>query len=198
MALAYVRVNAGVTSIVAANITDKRQDGTVCGVANNLMAAETDTLFLQFQAAMADYQATAEAEFDTWFATIQGALDGDTAGNLLNLINTHKADKNNPHDVTAAQVGAAIPPVKVTMLSAGAVQVADNTIYVFTGVTVMAVTYPVGDFECLMDISTGLAPVITFPAGTVYLGGPVTYAASKRYEISIRNGIVCAAEVKAS
>jgi hypothetical protein len=140
MVLAYVRVNAGVTAIAAANITDMRHDSSVCGIAGNLMGADTDTLFLT------------------------------------------KADK----------------PAKVTTLTGGAVTIADNTIYVFTGVTAMAVTFPAGDFECLIDVTFGASASVTFPAGTVYLGGAPTFEASKRYEISIRNGVVCAAEVKAA
>lgn len=47
-----------------------------------------------------------ENEFNTWFASIKNVLSGDTAGNLLNLINGHKDDKNNPHQVTVSQIGA--------------------------------------------------------------------------------------------
>ncbi len=38
--------------------------------------AEIDAMETQFQ-----------NDWDTWFSTVQGVLDGDTAGNLLNLIN---------------------------------------------------------------------------------------------------------------
>ena len=37
-----------------------------------------------------------EQNFNTWFATVQEVLDGDTAGQLLNLIAEHKAD-DMPH-----------------------------------------------------------------------------------------------------
>jgi hypothetical protein len=87
-------------------------------------------------------------------------------------------------------------PTVVTTLTGGAVTIADNTIYTFTGVTSMAVTFPTGDYECLMDITTGTGTItITFPAGTKYLSEAPTFEASKRYEISIRNGIVGVAEV---
>jgi hypothetical protein len=50
-----------------------------------------------------------EEEFDTWFNGIKDVLNESTAGNLLNLIENHKNDKNNPHNVTTEQIGAETP-----------------------------------------------------------------------------------------
>jgi hypothetical protein len=97
--------------------------------------------------------------------------------------------------VNTALTGKQAVPIYVTTLVGGAVTVADNTIYTFTGVTSMAVTFPASNYHCLIHITTGLAPTITFPAGTKYLGAIPVFEANKEYEISIRNGIVGAIEV---
>ncbi|MEA4894229.1 MAG: hypothetical protein VB064_03105 [Oscillospiraceae bacterium] len=97
MALADILVGAGVSSIVEANITDKRFDNVLCGVVSGVVdQIDTTNLFAQYN-----------DEFNTWFTTIQGILGQDEAANLLNFITAHTADKANPHEVTAVQVGAA-------------------------------------------------------------------------------------------
>lgn len=109
--LADVRVNANAIEIKQENITDLRLNTDLCGiVANQLQHVDTTTLFNQYQDWLTnateqgeeDLQASLEqfeAQFNTWFATVQDTLDGDTAGNLLNLINT-KADKKKTYNIT--------------------------------------------------------------------------------------------------
>lgn len=108
--LADIRVNANVVEIKQENITDLRLNSDLCGiVANQLQHVDTTTLFNQYQDWLAnateqgeeDLQVTLtqlEEEFNTWFETVQDTLSGDTAGNLLNLINT-KADKKKVYNV---------------------------------------------------------------------------------------------------
>ena len=82
LVLAEVAVSAGATSISAKDITDKRQDETVCGVvAGVVKQVETSALFAQFKDA-----------FDTWFESIKGQLDGDVAGMISNKIEAVKTD----------------------------------------------------------------------------------------------------------
>lgn len=107
LALADISIAKGIVSISQAYITDTRLNADLCGIVNSLIQVDTTTLLNQYEAGMQAKEAQFTQDFNTWFATIQGSLDGDTAGNLLNLINNHKADKNNPHEVTAAQIGAA-------------------------------------------------------------------------------------------
>jgi hypothetical protein len=78
MELAEIYVSAGATAITAANITDKRADTSVCGYVTGLVD-QIDTT---------DMWAQLQADFETWFEGIRGQLDGDTAGNLQNQINT--------------------------------------------------------------------------------------------------------------
>ncbi len=107
LALADISIAKGIVSISQAYITDTRLNTGLCGIVNSLIQVDTTTLLNQYEAGMQAKEAQFTQDFNDWFATIQAALDGDTAGNLLNLINNHKSDKNNPHEVTAAQIGAA-------------------------------------------------------------------------------------------
>lgn len=109
--LADIRVNANVIEIKQENITDLRLNSELCGiVAVPLQHVDTTTLFNQYQdwlenateegeEALQLTQEELEEQFNTWFATVQDTLSGDTAGNLLNLINT-KADKKDVYNVT--------------------------------------------------------------------------------------------------
>lgn len=104
LAIADVLVGVAATSITSASITDRRYDSAMCGVVTGtVQQIDTSAFAAQVQSFLDD----SEAEFTTWLNGLQDVLDESTAGNLLNLINTHKADTSNPHQVTAAQVGAA-------------------------------------------------------------------------------------------
>lgn len=104
LAIADVLVGVAATSITSASITDRRYDSTLCGVVTGtVQQIDTSAFAAQVQSFLDD----SEAEFSTWLNGLKDILDESTAGNLLNLINTHKADTNNPHQVTAAQIGAA-------------------------------------------------------------------------------------------
>ena len=103
--LADIRVNANIIEITQENITDLRLNTQLCGiVANQLQHVDTTTLFNQYQdwlkrvtgqaeINISNMKTEFENNFNNWFQTVQTVLDGDVAGNLLNLINT-KADKS--------------------------------------------------------------------------------------------------------
>jgi hypothetical protein len=69
--LAQIAVTSGAGAVSQAMITDERE---LSGI---IVPGNLSTLRTQMQ-----------TEFDEWFATVVATLDGDTAGNLLNLINT--------------------------------------------------------------------------------------------------------------
>lgn len=119
--LADIRVNANAIEIKQANITDLRLNTEICGiVANQLQHVDTTTLFNQYQSWLTEVTGEAEADleqmkldfetylnnlkitfssdFTTWFQTIKDVLDGDTAGHLLNLVNT-KSDKKKTYNI---------------------------------------------------------------------------------------------------
>jgi hypothetical protein len=109
LGIADVSIAKGTISISQANISDLRLNSTLCGVVNSLIQVDTTTLLNQYEVGMQQKEDDFTQQFIEWFQGIKGTLSGDVAGNLLNLINTHKNDTNNPHNVTASQVGAETP-----------------------------------------------------------------------------------------
>lgn len=108
--LADIRVNANVIEITQENITDLRLNTELCGiVANQLQHVDTTTIFNQYmdwlkrimqegEEKLINAEKNFEENFKTWFQTIQDVLDGDVAGNLLNLINT-KSNKKKVYNI---------------------------------------------------------------------------------------------------
>lgn len=128
LCLADVMVGAGVTVVSQANITDRRLDTSLCGVAAGIVdQIDTAAFNAQLEAWFADYKelslaeyndlvsymeslellgdqqyaalqtymnefkTNSENDFNAWFAALQNVLDEDTAGHLLNLIQTNTA-----------------------------------------------------------------------------------------------------------
>ena len=98
--LAEISIPAGTTAITQTLITDTRLDKAVCGIVTGVVQqVDTTTLYNQIAADLAEFKSGNEAGFTAWFNGIKDILDSSTAGNLLNLINTHKADET-VHAVT--------------------------------------------------------------------------------------------------
>ncbi|HNW88010.1 MAG TPA: hypothetical protein PKJ47_13870, partial [Candidatus Limiplasma sp.] len=108
LCVSTVLVGAGVTSITQSRITDKRLDSTVCGIATMIGDLDTSTLYAQIQAALDDIEAGAMTDFTTWFDTAKNTLGGDSAGNLLNLINQINETKLLQTYTAASQLGVTI------------------------------------------------------------------------------------------
>ena len=82
--VAEVSVSAGSTSISQSDIIDTRQNTSLCGIVAGVVdQIDTTGLFAQYNSA-----------FQAFMASIEGTLSDDAAGNLLNLINQHKADSS--------------------------------------------------------------------------------------------------------
>lgn len=82
--VAEVSVSAGSTSISQSDITDTRQNASLCGIVAGVVdQIDTTGLFAQYNSA-----------FQAFMSSIEGTLSDDAAGNLLNLINQHKADSS--------------------------------------------------------------------------------------------------------
>ncbi|WP_149679699.1 hypothetical protein [Thermoclostridium caenicola] len=110
LALADIYVAAGAVSITQANITDLRLNTELCGIVHGTVEqVDTTTLFNQYLAWLQEKKSQYEQYFYAWFEHLQDILDENVAGNLLNLIESHKTDRNNPHGVTAEQIGAETP-----------------------------------------------------------------------------------------
>lgn len=104
LGLADIFIGNNAVIISQGNITDLRLNTTYCGVVHGLVEqVDTTTLFNQYLAKYAEVEGLIDSDiaalkagyqsaWDTFFATIQSALSGDTAGNLLNKINLNTAD----------------------------------------------------------------------------------------------------------
>ena len=119
--IAEISIPAGTTAITQALITDTRLDNSVCGIVTGVVKqANTTALYNQIQSDLAGFKATNEAGFTTWstqqkasfdtfLAGIKDALDGDTAGHLLNLINALKSSTSTATVPASSWTGTAAP-----------------------------------------------------------------------------------------
>lgn len=87
LVLARIKVKPGATAITQADITDTRADAELCGIVAGTVEAMDFTQFnAQFDAYLAQFKASQQADFETWFQGLQDVLDEDTAGHLQNEI----------------------------------------------------------------------------------------------------------------
>lgn len=117
LGVADIYVGAGAISISQANITDLRLHTELCGIVHGTVEqVDTTALFDQYlnwylqttvqaETNIQAMQQHFEQDFDAWFQTLQDVLDDNAASNLLNMINTHEDNMENPHNVTKGQVG---------------------------------------------------------------------------------------------
>lgn len=113
LGLYVVDIPAGTLGLSAANITSTMLDESVCGIMRDGVTG-IPTAQLQEQA-MALMEQVAEsvnqwkqeqtAEFEEWFEGIKGVLDGDTAGNLLNMIQQETADRQAADSAIESKLG---------------------------------------------------------------------------------------------
>lgn len=85
LAIADVYVGAGVTAITGSSITDKRLDGTVCGVVAGLVDTIDTTAFnAQLEAWFAEYQSDSAAEYNSLVSYMNSLkLQGNTQYDAL-------------------------------------------------------------------------------------------------------------------
>lgn len=92
LGIANIRVEASQVAVSQSAVTDTRLDTERCGiVAQAMKTIDTSTYYQQIQSDLAEFKANEQEAFNAWFESIQNVLDGDTAGNLLNLINQNTA-----------------------------------------------------------------------------------------------------------
>ena len=86
----------------------------------------------------------------------------------------------------------------VTTLSAPtALTLADNREYYLTNVANLTITFPSGNFECWLSITTsGSFTRIILPNNATYIGDNPVFAAGEKWEVSIKNGTVIAGKVE--
>ena len=84
----------------------------------------------------------------------------------------------------------------VSETSPTAVTLSDNTEYNLSDVSNLTITFPNGNFECYLLITTADSPSIsiTLPLAK-YIGVKPTFLPNQTWELSIKNGIVVAGKV---
>lgn len=94
-----VAVPAGATQVTSAMITDQRlnlKKGTdglpCCGIVGSLLQPDISSWTDRARQQLTELLTQNQITFDQWFATVQNTLGKDIAGNLLNLIEQHKAN----------------------------------------------------------------------------------------------------------
>lgn len=100
LGIADIYIGNNAVSISQGNITDLRLNSNYCGVVHGLIdQVDTETIFDQYLSKIDEitgvvtgWKAGLQSDWNTWFAGIQNVLDGDTAGNLYNLIMANAAD----------------------------------------------------------------------------------------------------------
>lgn len=170
LGIADIYIAKGATSITQANITDLRLNNDYCGIVNSIMQADTTTLLNQYTQGFETKKTEFEQAFNVWFATIQAALDGDTAGNLLNLINNHK-DDNTLHKT------ANIPMTNYALPAIGGAINATDTINQAIGKLEKNAASHLTDTLYQTAGGTAIAIALTIK-GTLTDGYPITFVAS--------------------
>lgn len=78
------------------------------------------------------------------------------------------------------------------------ITLADNTEYRLTNVSELSLTYPTGDFECWLRVTTATEGAITITLPTSqYIGSVPSFSNGETWELSIKDGVVVAAKVGA-
>ena len=80
--LADVFVTKKVATITNDKITDTRYESERCGVVSSVSEWDTTTIYQQVQADLAGFKAEEQAEFLSWFESIQNILDENVAAHL--------------------------------------------------------------------------------------------------------------------
>ena len=103
LGIANIRVEASQVAVSQSAVTDTRLDTTRCGiVAQAMKTIDTSTYYAQIQSDLAYFKDTEQAAFNEWLLSIHNTLDGDTAGNLLNLINANATAINEKASMKTA------------------------------------------------------------------------------------------------
>ena len=128
-ALAEVRVNAGVTSITQANITDTRPDSTRCGWCTSLIEqVDTSTLFAQWQAAGEQAMEENQNAFNNWFVNVKEILA--TATLIRQYVNRYDVEADGVTDIPIgiSQYNANLDILEVYINGFNAIPTVDYTV----------------------------------------------------------------------
>lgn len=113
----------------------------------------------------------------------------DGSGSVGTSTGYARADHVHPSDTSKLNV-----PRRITIGTS--ITLADNAEYVLTNVKTLALTYPSGNFECWIKLTTSASGTITItlPASS-YIGSVPIFNNGETWEISIKDGVVVAQKV---
>lgn len=128
-----------------------------------------------------------------------GDIDDDITAinNTITSMQTAINGKADSTTVSTALASKADKTATVTQSAPTAITVADNTEYYLTNVANLTFTFPSGNFECWISVTTaGSFTAINLPSGATFIGDAPTFGAGEKWEISIKNGTVIAGKAE--
>lgn len=113
LGLYVVDIPAGTLGLSAANITSTMLDESVCGIMRDgvtgiptaQLQEQAEALMKQVAESVNQWEQEQTAEFEEWFEGIKGVLDGDTAGNLLNMIQQETTERKAADSAIESKLG---------------------------------------------------------------------------------------------
>lgn len=169
ISLAQIRINAGAPNITTADITDERLDPAVAGIVTGLIKQiDASTLFSQL-----------EAQFNLWFISIQGQLQGDIATALQQQIN---------------QLGGQIGYAGVTSGTPPAYKMTLNDFALVPGVKLEVNIHAASSSKSTLAITsvnsnTNEETVLSAKSIVDSYGSPINYLTANSYLTLIYNGV---------
>lgn len=112
--LAQIRVNAGVTSITQAQITDTRTNNNLCGyIAGTVTQMNFAQFTAQFESYFTQFKNNNLASFNTWFQGIKDQLTDDVAGNLQSQIDSNYNELKDASNINYSRASSGLSATKV-------------------------------------------------------------------------------------
>ena len=119
---------------------------------------------------------------------------------INSTISTMQTTLNGKADSTTVSTGLASKADKTTVVTQSAptsLTLADNREYYLTNVANLTITFPSGNFECWISVTTaGSFTKIQLPSAATYIGDTPVFGAGEKWEISVKNGTVIAGKVE--
>ena len=127
----------------------------------------------------------------------------DVSGDVTTLetaVSNLTTTVNGKADSTTVNTALASKQDKVTVVTQSAptsLALVDNREYYLTNVANLTITFPSGNFECWISITTsGSFTRIVLPSNATYIGDSPVFAAGEKWEVSVKNGTVIAGKVE--
>ena len=120
LVLAQIYIDAGASAVTQANITDTREDTSLCGyITGTVEEIDFSQITAQFEAYFAEFQEENLEAFETWFNEMKDQLSTDAAGHLQAQIDDIVNDLGDIDDASAITGATAF--LKIVALNAAKV-----------------------------------------------------------------------------